>query len=281
MLNNKLCVVVILTYNSSKIIKETICQALKITPYIYIVDSGSIDNTQAICEAFNATIVFRKFYNYSDQRNWAIEQVSDYFWQLHLDADEVIDDSAIRQINKILSGEVVPLHNAYLIKRRDYFMGKMLRFSGLNPWHLRFFRSGFVTCEDRLYDQHFITNSSVGKVKGYLHDKNMLSLSEWISRHNRWSDLEAAEFNRISKKSNKVLDSNLFGDPRERTRFFKILYYKIPAGIRSALYFLYRYILCFGFLDGKTGFYFSILQGYWFRILIDAKIHEAKRIENE
>ena len=52
----------------------------------------------------------------------------------------MLDDRAVAEINAVLAG--TPEFDAYLIRRRDYFMGKMLRFSGVNPWHLRLFRSG-------------------------------------------------------------------------------------------------------------------------------------------
>ena len=40
----------------------------------------------------------------------------------------------------------------------------------------------------------------------------------------------------------------------------------------------YRYVLRAGFLDGREGFVFHVLQGFWYRLLVDINIaeqHEA------
>jgi len=268
-------VIVILTFNSASIIRETVAQARKVSPHVFVVDSHSSDGTPAILEELGCTVVQRPFANYSDQRNWAIAQVEgDHAWQLHLDADEVLDDEVVGEINAILSG--TPRFDAYLLRRRDYFMGKMLRFSGVNPWHLRLFRSGHGRCEARLYDQHFITQGRSGRLNGFMHDKNSAVLTSWIASHNRWSDAEAKEKSGPGARADDVLQPRLLGDARERTRFIKEIYYKLPTGLRSLSYFVYRYVFRLGFLDGTVGFYFAFFQALWFRMLIDAKLYEQR-----
>ncbi|MDM0114270.1 glycosyltransferase family 2 protein [Variovorax sp. J22R133] len=275
---NPQCVVVLLTFNSVGIIRETVTAALRVSPHVYAVDSGSTDGTAEALRELGCTVVQRPFTNYSDQRNWAISQVeADYAWQLHLDADEVLDDVAVQEIGAILAGS--DGNDAYMLRRRDYFMGHMLRFSGVNPWHLRLFRSGKGRCEARLYDQHFITvgaSGESGKLTGFMHDKNSLDLTDWIARHNRWSDAEAKEKMGPQLVGDNVLQPRLMGDARERTRFIKQLYYRLPIGMRALSYFVYRYVLRLGFLDGKPGFYFAFFQALWFRMLVDAKIYEQR-----
>ncbi len=270
------CVVVILTFNSASIIRETVSQAKKVSPHVFAVDSHSSDGTPAILEELGCTVVQRPFSNYSDQRNWAISQVEkSYDWQLHLDADEVLDEESVGEIRTLLAG--TPRFDAYLIRRRDYFMGKMLRHSGVNPWHLRLFKSGQGRCEARLYDQHFITQAKSGRLHGFMHDKNSALLTNWIASHNRWSDAEAREkLGPRAAVADDVLKPRLTGDARERTRFIKEIYYKLPTGIRSLSYFIYRYIFRLGFLDGTAGFYFAFFQALWFRMLVDAKMYEQR-----
>lgn len=269
------CVIVILTFNSASIIRETVSQAMKVSPHVYAVDSHSSDDTPAILREMGCTVVQRPFSNYSDQRNWAISQVEPTCaWQLHLDADEVLDERAVEEIRALLSGSAQ--FDAYMLRRRDYFMGKMLRFSGVNPWHLRLFRSGMGRCEARLYDQHFISSAPAGRISGFMHDRNSARLSDWIASHNRWSDAEAKEKLGPAAASDDVLQPRLTGDARERTRFIKEVYYKLPTGVRSLGYFVYRYIFRLGFLDGTTGFYFAFFQALWFRMLVDAKMHEQR-----
>ncbi len=273
------CRVVVLTFNCADIIAQTLAQARRIDPRPFVVDSFSSDRT-AEQVGVEAQWVQRAFKNYGEQRNWAIAQVApDCDWQLHLDADEVLDDDAVQSILAVLErGDDNP-HQAYMLRRVDYFMNRELRHSGVNPWHLRLFRSGHGACEDRLYDQHFVSDRSAGRLKGCMHDKNAVSLSDWTARHNRWSDLEVAELLKGHQPgaASGLLQGRLGGDPRERTRWLKGLYYRLPGGLRSTAYFLYRYVFRLGFLDGREGLYFAFLQALWFRMLVDAKMLEAQR----
>jgi hypothetical protein len=54
------------------------------------------------------------------------------------------------------------------------------------------------------------------------------------------------------------------------------IYSKLPVGLRAFLYFIYRYFLLFGFLDGKKGFLWHFMQGFWYRLLVDIKIMEIE-----
>lgn len=277
--NKKKCVVVILTFNSQKIIKKTICQAKKITKNIIIVDSGSIDETLEIARNESCDIYDHPFVNYSIQRNWAIEIASkEFIWQLHLDADEVLDEELINNIKNVINKDHKTKKKSYLIKRRDYFMGRELKFSGVNPWHLRLFLSGYAKCENRTYDQHFISNLSTEKLRGYVHDYNTQTLYDWIASHNRWSSLEATQVSTRGKVEGQ-LEPKLFGDSRERTRFFKNCYYSLPSLLRVIIFFNFRYFIRLGFLDGLVGFYYAFFQALWFRMLVDAKFNEMKSLE--
>ena len=273
------CRVVVLTFNCEAIIGQTLAQARKIDPQPFVVDSFSSDGTLLQIGA-DAVLVQRAFQNYAEQRNWAIEQIkTSADWQLHLDADEVLDDSAVAAVHAVLAaGDQAP-HTAYLLRRVDYFMGRRLRHSGVNPWHLRLFRSGHGACENRLYDQHFVSSHRSGRLAGCMHDKNSVGLSDWTARHNRWSDLEVAELLRAEQTAGAtgVLRARLLGDPRERTRWLKGLYYRLPGGLRATAYFIYRYVFRLGFVDGREGLYFAFLQALWFRMLVDAKMAEARQ----
>jgi hypothetical protein len=70
---------------------------------------------------------------------------------------------------------------------------------------------------------------------------------------------------------------DLFGNPIERRRWLRLkIFNKSPYFIRSFMYFFYLYVLRLGFLDGKQGLIFFVLQSFWLRFLIDAKVFEKK-----
>ena len=54
-------------------------------------------------------------------------------------------------------------------------------------------------------------------------------------------------------------------------------YYRLPKFFRAHLYFIYRYYIKLGFLDGPEGKIFHFLQAYWYRFLVDAKIYECEK----
>jgi glycosyltransferase involved in cell wall biosynthesis len=265
--------VIVLTFNSASVIERTLRAALEVSRSVFIVDSGSSDDTVAIATRLGCEVVNRPFRHYADQRNWAIDEFGARSqWQLHLDADEVLDDVAIAEIRRVLAapGEAT----GFIFRRRTYFMGQALRFGGNDNFHLRLFKTGTVRCEDRLYDQHFVSDRPGVRLRGVLHDMNVGSLTEWTARHNRWSDMEAAELLRPQGDNAGQIQARLSADPRERRRLYKGQYYKAPPVLRVFLLFIYRYVLQGGFLDGRAGFFYAFFQVLWFRMLVDAKLLE-------
>lgn len=267
--------VVVLTFNSSGVIEGTIRAAQQVSANILVVDSFSTDGTRERAEALGCKVVTRAFKHYADQRNWAIQEHGNaHAWQLHLDADEALDERAIASVREALRNPGA--HAGFLLKRLTYFMNRPLRFAGENSWHMRLFRSGHGACEDRLYDQHFTCKGQVRRLEGLLHDRNVGTISEWTARHNRWSDLETSELLRPQELSGK-LEAKLSSDPRKRRRLYKGVYYRLPPALRAMGYFFFRYVVQLGFLDGRVGFYYNFLQALWFRMLVDAKLAEAAR----
>ena len=266
-------VAVVLTFNSDASIEKTLAALEQVTKSIYVVDSFSTDGTKEICLSHGCQFVQRPFSNYADQRNWAIDQILSEPWQLHVDADEVLNDALIKTINKLdLNGSDC---DGYIFLRRVVFMNKLLRYGGVSrTWHMRLFRSGKGRVEDRLYDQHFICDGKVQILAGEMLDFQNMSLSEWTVRHNRWAEFEAAEVSKPTASTNLKLLGNYKGNVIERKRYLKEYYYKQPMFFRVIVYFLYRYVILLGFLDGVEGLIFHVLQGFWFRFLVDAKIYE-------
>lgn len=266
--------VIILTFNSELSIAETLQSVAALTDDIHIVDSYSKDRTLEISQTFGAQVTKHAFENYGAQRNWAIDSVPvKYAWQLHLDADERLSPELLQEIAAL--GEETE-HTGFYLPRLMLFMGRPIRHGAMYPiWHMRLFRTGAGRCEARKYDQHFYLKSGTSaQLKGHMTDDIRMSLSEWTFRHNRWSDFE------VEEQSEKVdagrIEGKISGNPVQRKRYLRGLYNDSPLFVRPFVLFFYRYFLRLGFLDGTTGFIFFVLQTFWFRFLVDAKLYEKR-----
>ena len=266
--------VILLTYNSEATLGATLLSAKKLSDEIFVVDSFSKDGTVELARSLGANVVEHAFEHYGAQRNWAIDNLPiTRPWQLHLDADEWMNDKLVAAI---LALPEEPEHAGYFLPRSLRFLGRVLRHGGMNPtWHLRLFRGGVGRCEDRKYDQHFLLASGTsGQLHGSMIDDIRMPLTEWIARHNRWADGEVTELD--SHETSGRLEPDARGNPAQRKRYLREKYNRMPLFVRPFALFVYRYFVRLGFLDGTEGFIFYVLQTFWFRFLVDAKIWEKR-----
>lgn len=265
--------VVVLTFNSEETIAATLESARRVSEDIHVVDSYSSDGTLDIVRRNGANLVQHAFENYGAQRNWAIDNLPLKFdWELHLDADERLSEDLVAQINSLQTNFPADI-DGYYVPRLMHFMGRAIRHGGMFPiWHMRLFRHGRGRCEDRQYDQHFYVNGRTSKLPGAMIDDIRMGLDEWTSRHNRWADAEAREI--LGGETGGRIQGDVLGNPVQKKRLLRDFYNSFPLFVRPFLLFAYRYFLRLGFLDGKEGLIFFVLQTFWYRFLVDAKLFE-------
>jgi len=243
---------------------------------VFAVDSYSTDRTLGILEAHGVPILQHPFENYAHQRNWAQANIPyDVRWVFHLDAGERMTPELVHWLNASFDphSEV----DGYMFSRRTMFFGKWIKYGGHYPnYHLRLYRANKGHCENKVYDQHFIVEGNKQVVAAGIDiiDTVTDTIQNFTVSHARWAQLEAAEI-MSSKKAKGEVQVRFFGSPIERRRWLKNnLFQKTPLFLRSFLYFFYRYFIRLGFLDGKLGLTFHLLQGFWFRFLVDAMVLE-------
>nr|NIU88097.1 glycosyltransferase [Nitrosopumilaceae archaeon] len=163
---------IILTYNEQKNIEACLESIKDISDNIFVVDSGSTDDTLNLAEKYTKKIYNNPFENYSKQRNWALENLPiETEWVLNLDADHRATEELRSEIAYIFSHNVPKDINGYLISRRTEFMGKWIKHGGHYPsYHSVLFRYGKGFCEQRKYDQHFVVDGKQQKLKGDIID---------------------------------------------------------------------------------------------------------------
>lgn len=278
--------IIILTFNEEDNIRACLDSIKDIQANRFVVDSYSTDRTLTILEEYGVPWQQHPFQNYSSQRNWAqANNPFDSEWVLHLDAGERATPDLVHWINDQFDPYNTRI-DGYLIARRAIFMGRWIRHGSYHPiYQLRLVRKGTARCEYKAYDQHFI---STGKVEptptnADLEDLVMNNIRDFTVKHARWALYEAAEtiHNETVARSG-TLQAKLLGSPIERRRWFKQkVFQRVPLFVRSFFYFLYRYFFKLGFLDGKEGLVFHVLQGFWFRFLVDALIFEIRKEMDE
>jgi glycosyltransferase involved in cell wall biosynthesis len=265
--------IIILTFNSAESLPATLASVAGLSDDVYVVDSGSTDATVAIAEAAGATVLHHPFESYGAQRNWAIDNIAvRHVWQLHLDADERLTPELRREIEALPETSEM---TGYYLPRMLQFMGRVLRHGGMSPtWHMRLFVSGKGRCEAREYDQHFLCEGPSRQLRGRMIDDIRMPLTEWTARHNRWADAEVREM--LRGEAAGRIAGKMGGNVIEKKRFLRDIYNRAPYFVRPVGLFVYRYFLRLGFLDGMEGFIFYVLQTFWFRFLVDAKLYEAR-----
>lgn len=273
--------VVILTLNEASHIERALRSVSPIASRCVVVDSGSTDDTVQLAQALGAEVLFHPFANQAQQFNWALDQLpKDTKWVFRLDADEVVSQPLAAEISARLpsiSQEVAGL----TVPRRISFMGRPIMYGGVFPAHiLRLFRYGYGRSEDRWMDEHIQVDGSVEALKAELLDHNLNPLSWWIDKHNHYASREVVEI--LNDECEFLVRE---GKPRlesgAQTSLKRVLkervYARLPIGHRALVYFFYRYFIRLGFLDGREGTAFHILQGFWYRYLVDIKLFEVKK----
>jgi glycosyltransferase involved in cell wall biosynthesis len=274
--------VIVLTYNEEKNIRACLESLMPLNAEIFIVDSGSTDETLSICGEYTGNIIHHPFENYSLQRNWAFKNLPlNSNWILNLDADHRLTPGLATELVRIFDQPIDGNINGFLISRQTIFMNKWIKHGGHYPtYHAILFRKGFGHCEIKPYDQHFKVTGKTQVIKYDIIDIITDSINTFIARHNHWATLEAEyQFNKLNTDSDVegIVTAKFWGNPIERRRYIKKKYESFPLFVRPAIYYIIRYFIRLGFLDGSEGLIFHFLQGFWFRFLIDAKIYELRK----
>jgi glycosyltransferase involved in cell wall biosynthesis len=270
--------IIVLTYNEEIHIKRCLENISGFCKNIYIVDSFSTDKTIEIAKEYTDKIYSGNFTSFSEKLNWAIDNLPiETTWSMRLDADEIITDSFKNNIYERLEEAVSDIQGIY-VRRQLWFMNRWMKHGDMYPtYSMRIWKTGEVKCENRLLDEHMILNGGKSlTVDLDIIDNPLTSIADWITKHNKYSDLEVKNY--LSRLKGTNIKPNLFGKQEERRRWLKErLFYKMPLFVRPFFYFGYRYFIKFGFLDGKEGFIWHILHGFWYRFLVDTKIYETKK----
>lgn len=260
--------VVIFTKNEENNIGECI-NSVKNFSEVLVIDSNSSDSTIEIARSLGASVIeFEWNRQYPKKRQWTLNNFPDKDkWVLFLDADERMS-VALQQELEIFFAEDNDAFAGGLIELDYYFAGKRLRF-GQRPKKLVLLRVGKVSYP--IIDD--LSSEGMGELEGHYQPridgrtrkfksrivhKDKDPISTWMTRHVKYASWEAQLIRNLVEK-NKV-DSS-------KGKWASIAH-KLP--FRPLLFFVYSYVLKFGFLDGRAGFDYAFAKAwyYWLSAVI-------------
>lgn len=284
--------VVILTKNEEQNLRKCIESFRGIAKRFVIVDSFSTDSTEQLCIKLNeelqkidSSLDFyqNKWVDYATQLNWGLTQTNiTTQWSMRMDADEELLEELALEIEQNLPNLSEGI-NGVVLRRRVYFMGRWIKHGGRYPeLLLRIFKTGKAMCEQKVMDEHMILiDGKTTEFRNDLIDNNTKDLEWWTNKHNWYSNREVLDHQLTVEKAFKSSNMLEKGKSTKQAKSKRIVknggYYRLPKFFRAHLYFIYRYYIRLGFLDGPEGKIFHFLQAYWYRFLVDAKIYECEK----
>jgi len=273
---------IILTFNEEIHIQRCIEKIKPLAKDIFVVDSYSTDKTVEMAERLGAKVYQNKWeLNYARQFNWALDNLPiKTEWVFRLDADEYLSDNLIEEIKSklaLLNADVSGI--AFNCQR--IFMNSLIKRGIVKLILLRLFRFGNGRCEERWMDEHiYISEGNTVVFSNPFFDHNLNNIGWWTQKHNGYSIREAIDYLNIEFQlipEQKEKDNKQFVNHASAVMKKKLKYVKLPLFWRAFFLFIYRYFFKLGFINGKEGFLWHFLQGWWYRTLVDAKIFEIKK----
>ena len=229
---------------------------------VHVLDSMSSDRTVGIARERGAQVIQREFDNWAAHQNWALKNVPfRHPWVFYIDADERVTPKLRDAMQAAVQSPGVAI--AFRVERRDFLLGTWLRHVQASAFYMRLFRPEKMRYE-RLVNPVSIPDGPVDQVSGYLdHYPFSKGISHWIARHNAYSTLEAQQIvqNRQGGAKFSLRGALTEKDFHKRRYHQKELFYRLPG--RPLAKFLMLYFVKRGFLDGRAGLMYAVLQSIY------------------
>ena len=267
--------ILILTYNEEKNLPECL-DSIAWCDDVWVLDSGSTDRTVEIAQARGCHLLTRKFDNFGDQRNYAIDTAAfKYPWVFDLDADERFTDALKDECEEMIRKDE---KSAYYCSYKNIMWGKWLKHSTNFPvYQMRFHKLGEIRFEPFGHGQkEGVAARGIGYLKEpYIHYNFSKGLSDWFAKHVEYARREALlRLENEKRRAEPIVGNDKIARHRRVKRFAS----KLP--FKPILKFIYVYIFNLGFLDGKAGFRFALMQ-MWYQFVIETIYKDIKKADKQ
>ena len=257
----------ILTYNEEKNLAECL-DSIAWCDDIWVLDSGSTDRTVEIAKERGCHLLTRKFDNFGDQRNYAIDTATfKYPWVFDLDADERFTEALKTECEEMILKDE---KSAYYCSYKNIMWGKWLKHStGFPVYQMRFHKLGEIRFVGHGHGQREgAAQRGIGYLKEpYIHYNFSKGLAEWFAKHVDYARREAELL--VAGEQDEGAASGKMARRRRLIRFARHLPF------RPFLRFCYVYFFHLGFLDGRAGWQFARMQ-MWYQFMIDSLVRDLR-----
>ena len=232
--------VILITKNEAANIRDCL-QSVAWADEIIVVDSGSTDDTVAICREFTPHVHVRDWPGFGIQKNRALD-LATRDWVLSLDADERVTPELRAELEAAMRSGAA---DGYEIPRLSSFCGRFMRHSGWYPdYVLRLFKRGTARFSDNLVHERLILQGRTARLQS-----NLL--------HYSFNDLES-----VLRKMDQYSTA---GAQMQLQRGRKVT---LPGAVLRGMWsFVRSYIIRGGILDGQEGFMLAVsnAEGTYYR----------------
>lgn len=230
--------VVVLTRNEADNIERCLSSIRWCNDVVLIDDStdDTVKIAQQVLPRTNLHIIReQRVADFAWLRNFALTKAKNT-WVFFLDADEEVTPEQTREIHQVINNTSC---NGYYVYRKDYFLGKWLKFGETGKSKLLKLGRKDKGQWQRSVHEVWEIEGKVGELNTPLLHYPHPTIAEFMSRINRWTNLDAQEF------YNQGVTSN----------FWKIIAY--PLGK-----FLVNYVIRKGIRDSMPGLIFAISMSF-------------------
>ncbi len=233
---------IIITKNAADSIRRCL-ESLAWVDEIVVVDSGSTDDTVAMCRELGARVhVTSDWPGYGPQKNRALEDAAGE-WVLSIDADEWITAESQAEIRAVVAA--TDTCDAYALPRRSSFCGRPMKHSGWWPdYVVRLFKRGRARFSDDLAHERLIVDGRTGRLREPLMHEAIVDLDQMLGKMNAYSTASAVMLARRGRRASLT----------------RALFHGWWAFVRT-------YFLRLGVLDGREGFILALAnaEGSYYR----------------
>lgn len=262
------CTILIMTFNEEYNIRRCLDSLVGEFTRICVVDSHSTDETLEILKEYPTVEIYKNtFLSWADQRNWLFEKakVSSAF-TCFLDADESFKPALVHEIDSLVTQNTADIGRFHV---QNIFMGKIIKYAYGHPSITRLFRTSLSPHYSSEGAREYIAvqGKEVQFITPLWHE-DLKPVTSWLYKHISNAKREAVH---LGDPDKAIIQGTI-------KSFIRVnIWLRLPIFVRPFLYFVYRYFLRLGFLDGKPGLVYCFFQALSYQLMISTLLHESLR----